>query len=77
VRRKQAVLLAMLALLAAFIGWLAFRTKQPPLLPRDDVHVSEGAPDRCLTCHGPDGPLPRSKNHPQGNECFRCHGTRS
>ena len=76
-RRKQTVLLTLLALLAAFIGWVALRTKQPPLLPADDVHTTEGAPDRCLTCHGPDGGVPRSKNHPAGNECFRCHGTRS
>jgi hypothetical protein len=76
VRRKQAVLLAMLALLAAFVGWLALRTRQPPLLPKDDVHAGAGAADGCLTCHGPDGVLPRSKNHPQGNDCFRCHGVK-
>lgn len=70
------MLLTLLALLAAFIAWLAFRNRQPPLLPRDDVHVNEGVPDRCLTCHGPEAMLPRSKNHPPGNDCFRCHGVR-
>ena len=75
-RRKQAVLLGLLALLAAFVGWLAWKTRQPPLLPKDDVHMSPGSADQCLTCHGPDGVLPRSKNHPPGNDCFRCHGVR-
>jgi hypothetical protein len=74
VRRKKIVLLAMLAILAAFVGWLAWRTRQPPLLPRDAVHADAGASERCLTCHGPDGVLPRSKNHPPGDDCFRCHG---
>jgi hypothetical protein len=66
----------MLALLAALVGWIAYRNRQPPMLPRDAVHALEGVPDRCLTCHGPDGVLPRSKNHPPGNDCGRCHGVR-
>jgi hypothetical protein len=74
--RRRSVLLAALFAVALFVLWLSTRTRQPPLLPRDEAHSRfEGAGD-CLVCHGPDGPSPQSRNHPLGRDCLRCHGTR-
>lgn len=73
-KAKQVVLLAILVLVAALVGWLALRTRQPPLLPRDMAHASFVGAERCLTCHGPAGSHPQSRNHPLGRECLRCHG---
>lgn len=75
-RRKQIVLLSMLALLAALIAWIAVRNKKPPFLPSDAIHSTAAGTETCLTCHGPDGAMPRSKNHPQATDCFRCHVSR-
>ena len=73
--RRQAILLAILIGAAAGIGWLTLRTRQPPVLPADAVHGAGGP--ACLECHGAGGPSPRGPNHPLGDDCFRCHGTRS
>jgi hypothetical protein len=72
--RKQVSLLAALALLAALVIVLAVRNRQPPPLPEDGEHRGGAAVDRCLACHGPEGVLPRSRNHPVGLDCLRCHG---
>jgi hypothetical protein len=76
VKRKQIVLLLFLGLLATLVTWIALRNRQPPFLPKDEVHRSAAGPEACLTCHDADGPMPRSKNHPPGQDCFRCHGIR-
>jgi cytochrome c553 len=70
------MILAALVLAAAFIAWLARSSRQPPMLPQDDVHAAAGGAGACMSCHGPDGPVPQSPRHPLGQECFRCHGTR-
>ena len=41
-------------------------------MPQDVDHVWNGA-EGCLDCHGPDGGLPKSQNHPVGRDCQRCH----
>ena len=74
--RRQIVLLAVLLLVALAVGWLALRTRQPPLLPTDAAHVEAADAPACLECHGPGGPSPRGPNHPLGDDCRRCHGTR-
>jgi hypothetical protein len=68
--RNQIVLLIVLALGAALVLALALRSRQAPFLPADEDH--RGA-QPCDECHGPDGVLPRSQNHPLGEDCFRCH----
>jgi len=73
--RRQAVLLGLLVVAAAAVGWLALRTRQPPLLPGDAAHTESRDAPACLECHGPGGPSPRSQNHPLGDDCRRCHGT--
>lgn len=72
----QSVALVAVVLLAALVAFLAFRTRQPPLLPADEDHARFSDVDECLECHGSDGGLPRSENHPIGNDCLRCHGAR-
>ena len=72
----QRYLLLALALLALLVGYFALRTRQPPLLPRDVIHSPSTRSLQCLNCHGPTGQYPRSKNHPLGDDCFRCHGLR-
>ena len=74
--RKQGALLVALAAAAAFVAWLAFHGRQPPLLPGDETHASFVSPAECLTCHGPDASVPRGPKHPLGDECLRCHGNR-
>lgn len=72
--RTQRVALALVGLLAALVVAIALRNPQPPLLPRDDTHA--GPVGECLDCHGADAPLPRSDDHPLGQDCRRCHGSR-
>jgi hypothetical protein len=72
-KRAQWISFAAIALLAMLIGLLVLRNRQAPFLPADADHVWQGAAS-CEECHGPDG-IPRSKNHPVGKDCMRCHGT--
>jgi hypothetical protein len=74
-KRAQLISFAAIAVLAILIGVLVLRNRQPPVLPLDDDHVWRGAPG-CEECHGPDG-IPRSRNHPVGQDCTRCHGNKS
>ena len=71
--RTQKILLGLILLLAAGVGYLALRNRQPPVLPRDAEHAVYDLP-KCQDCHGPAGDFPRSKNHPIGEDCARCHG---
>ena len=72
--RNQIVALGAVVLIAAFLAALALRTRQPPVLPDDEAHGQFVSSDECLTCHGPDGVLPTSKNHPLRTDCMDCHG---
>jgi cytochrome c553 len=74
--RKQVAALAVIVAAAALVAWLALSSRQPPLLPRDEVHAPFESASACLTCHGEGGPFPRSKRHPLGEDCLRCHGRR-
>ena len=73
--RRQIVLAAVLALAALLAVLLAVGTHGAPYLPRDPDHAPEADP-ACMSCHGLDGPAPRSANHPLGDDCFRCHARR-
>jgi cytochrome c553 len=73
---KQWVILSVVAFAAAFIAWLAWSSRQPPLLPEDDAHASFVGAGACLECHGPEGAVPQSREHPLGEDCVRCHGRR-
>jgi len=72
--RKQWTLLAAIVIVAGFIAWLARSSRQPPVLPRNDVHATFESAGACLSCHSASGPVPRSRRHPLGDECLRCHG---
>ena len=74
--RKQWTLLSVIAFVAAFIAWLAWSGRQPPLLPKDDAHATFESAGSCMGCHGRDGASPQSPRHPLGNDCLRCHGSR-
>jgi hypothetical protein len=74
VKKAQVIALALLAVLAATVGYLALRTRQPPPLPANVTHASAAVPEQCLGCHGPGGVAPRGENHPLGRDCLRCHG---
>ena len=71
--RRRWILLALLAATAALVAVLATRTRKPPFLPADPAHAEFTSVSACLVCHGPDGAAPRSKEHPLGNDCLRCH----
>jgi hypothetical protein len=73
-KRPQIIALVALLVLAALVGLLALRNPQPPVLPSDEVHGPPARVEACLVCHGPDGVDPRSRNHPLGDDCARCHG---
>lgn len=70
----QITLLALIVIVAALVLFVVLRNPQPPLLPADPAHAVFSGSAACLDCHGPDGDLPRSKQHPLGPECLRCHG---
>jgi len=73
--RSKLVPLALLLLLAGVVVVLALRNRQAPLLPEGEEHAFVSR-DHCLTCHGPDGAMPRGVNHPVDRDCLRCHGRR-
>lgn len=75
-KRVQWISLAALLLLGLAVGYLTFRNRQPPILPDDEEHGRTADLALCMTCHGPDQILPQSPNHPLGNDCLRCHGSR-
>jgi hypothetical protein len=72
--RAQRILLGVLAVVALLVVWLSLRTRQPPILPNDEDHRGVTDMESCGVCHGPDGVLPRSPDHPLGFDCLRCHG---
>jgi hypothetical protein len=72
--RRQIILLVVLAVVAAGVGFLFIRNQQAPYLPADEEHTSFVNTDTCLICHGVDGGAPRSPNHPIGRRCMQCHG---
>ena len=71
--RSQKILLIVLALVACAVVYVALRNRQPPILPPDADHAVLDIP-KCLDCHNPAGKYPRGRNHPVGDDCFRCHG---
>jgi cytochrome c553 len=75
-KRGQRIALVLLALAAAAVLWLLRGSRQPPLLPADPAHAAWEGAASCETCHGPDGIAPKSKKHPLGFDCLRCHGSR-
>jgi len=71
--RRGLVLIIFLAVFLGLVLLVAVR-RQPPEIPRDDVHVPvRGDAAACMTCHGFDGAAPRGPNHPFGHECRSCH----
>jgi cytochrome c553 len=70
----QKISLALVVAIAALVIFLATRNRQPPIVPPDEEHASFIDAAACNECHGPEGPIPQSTNHPLGNECMRCHG---
>jgi hypothetical protein len=75
-KRAQGLSLLAVAAVAAIVIYLAARNRQAPFLPADSEHAAFVGAEPCMTCHGPDGGSPQSKNHPLGNDCTRCHGRR-
>ena len=75
-KRTQVILLVVLALVALVVLFLALSTRQAPFLPGDEDHRGLGGERECVVCHGPDGALPRSTNHPLGEDCYRCHAAK-
>lgn len=48
--------------------------KERPDIPADELHLGlRGREEACMSCHGPDAAVPRSRNHPVGRDCTRCH----
>jgi len=72
--RTQVISLVVVLLIAAFVVYLSTRERQPPVLPLDEEHAGMFVLEQCMECHGPDGGYPKSRNHPLGDDCLRCHG---
>ena len=72
--KTQRILMTSLVVVLLAVALLAWRVRQPPVMPADSAHTSFVNPKRCLVCHGPDGESPRTVNHPVGQDCARCHG---
>jgi hypothetical protein len=75
-KRLQIILAVLLAVIAGLVLVLALRNPAAPFLPADDDHSGRPETAVCMDCHGPDSPLPRSKTHPLGDDCYRCHARR-
>ena len=73
---QQWMVLAAILIVAAFVAWLAMSNRQPPLLPRDEVHHAFESAAACLSCHAANASVPQSPRHPLGDDCLRCHGIR-
>jgi len=74
VSRAQLIAFAVLAVVALAIATLAFRNRQPPMLPADAEHAEWAGATGCMECHAADGVVPQDTNHPLGEDCLRCHG---
>jgi hypothetical protein len=73
--RRGLRLAAFLVAASGLTGFLIVYTlrNRPPQLPADADHRGGAGPDRCLSCHGPEGKDPRGPNHPLNDQCFNCH----
>ena len=74
--RRQWIILSFIAFAAVFIAWLARSSRQPPLMPDDEAHATFVNAFTCRECHGAEGTVSQSKQHPLGDDCVRCHGRR-
>ena len=74
--RRQLIVLAAILVAVGFIAWLAWSSRQPPLLPSDETHARFEGAETCLSCHGAESAVPQSPGHPLGGDCLRCHGKR-
>jgi len=74
VSRAQKLFLVVILMMMLGVGLLVWRNRQPPILPDDEYHRGPATGENCLTCHGPEGEFPKSRNHPLGPDCGRCHG---
>jgi hypothetical protein len=72
--RTQTIAFIAVVLLAALIGVLAVRSRQPPVLPPDADHARFINHESCLSCHGPGAKSPYSENHTPRTDCMHCHG---
>jgi hypothetical protein len=76
VTKTQRIVLAALAVAAAFVLWLSLKSRQPPLLPADETHAAWDNAEACDACHGAGAAVPKPAKHPLGFDCLRCHGRR-
>lgn len=74
--RNQWIAVVLLVAASIYIAQLALRAEKPPFMPNNAVHDWQGA-QQCLTCHGPGMVHERTKNHPIGLDCMRCHAKRN
>jgi hypothetical protein len=44
-----------------------------PRIPDDETHTIFYVEEVCWECHGPEGEVPRRKNHPPKDQCLECH----
>lgn len=67
--------IAVVAVVGVFLVaiYLGSTVTFPPDIPIDRDHPRGQPSEQCMTCHGPDGSSPRSKNHPLVDTCFQCH----
>jgi len=67
------ILLVLLGLVAAIVLLTLLLRPEPPRLPLDRDHTRSKVESACLSCHGPGEKNARKPNHPNANDCFRCH----
>jgi len=66
-------LIALLIVVAIIVVATLLLRPEPPRLPLDRDHMESRQESHCLSCHGPGEKNPRKPNHPNANDCFRCH----
>jgi cytochrome c553 len=73
-KRGQVIALVVVAVLAAFVVYLAARGRQAPVLPPDEDHTQFSGVEDCMVCHDMEGDEMRAIDHPLRRDCLDCHG---
>jgi len=70
---RDILFIAGLIAVVAVLYFLSMTAKKPPVMPRDDVHISAKTKEDCKACHGPGKVSPLREVHPPKDQCPMCH----
>jgi hypothetical protein len=70
--RNTAIFLAFVVIVVGFL--YSISGERTNRIPDTEDHRELTEPATCLErCHGPEGPYPRSAQHPPKDQCMLCH----